>query len=406
MRDGQMRILYHHRTQGRGAEGNHIVSIVTALRGLGHHVDVLSPPGVDPFSAAATIPVDKARTSTRGWASAWKFISLHLPNWLFELGEVFYNIPAGLRLRRALRAGSYDLVFERYAFYLVAGAIMAGRAGCAFLLEANEAAGIRNRARPLSFAALCRGFERFLLRRCTVVHAVSSSLGGLLVENGLDPGRLVVVPNGFDVGRLRINTSREQMRARFGLQDALVVGFAGWFDRWDRLDFMVEVFERLRPAHPALKLCLVGAGPAVAEMTARLESSPYRADVVMTGAVPRTEVYDCIQMFDIGMLPHSNDFGSPIVMFEMMALRIPLVVPSVPPVMDVHRSGDTAEIFTPLDRDVCVAALSRVVGDADYRRALADRSHAMLLRDYTWRNAAERILAKLGEARPPQQPSG
>jgi glycosyltransferase involved in cell wall biosynthesis len=397
IRERPLRILYHHRTQGRGAEGNHIVSIVTALRGLGHHVDVLSPPGVDPFSASATIPVDKARTSTQGWASAWKFISLHIPNWLFECGEIFYNIPAGMRLRRALRAASYDLVLERYAFYLVAGVLMARRAGCAFLLEANEAAGIRNRARRLSFPRLCHRFERFLVRRSTAVHAVSSSLGQLLIESGLEQRRLAVVPNGFDVDRLRINQSREVMRTRYGLGDSLVVGFAGWFDRWDRLDFMLEVFERLRASRPRLKLCLVGAGPAVAELTVRLDASPYRSDVVLTGAVPRTEVYDCIQMFDIGLLPHSNDFGSPIVMFEMMALRIPLALPRLPPIEDVHRHGITAEIFSPLDCDDCVGALARVIDDENHRRDLADRSYAMLVNDFTWRNAAARLISKLEE---------
>lgn len=393
-----LRILYHHRTQGRGAEGNHIVSIVTALRGLGHTVDVLSPPGVDPFSASASVPVDKARTRTRGWASAWKMVSLYMPNWLFEIGEIIYNVPAYMRLRRALRQGFYDLVFERYAFYLVAGAIAARRAGCRFLLEANEACGICNRARRQSFQRFCGAFERFLLRRCTAVHAVSSSLGRLLTGAGLDPAHLAVVPNGFDVGRLRLGRSREQMRAQLGYGNEIVIGFAGWFDHWDRLDLMLKVFEELRRTRPWLRLCLVGAGPAIAGLTARLESSPYRADVQLTGAIARAEVYDYIQVFDVGMLPHSNDFGSPIVMFEMMALRIPLVLPRLPPIEDVHGHGRTAEMFTPLDVAQAGTALARVVDDGDYRRMLADAGYAMLTETYTWTNAAVRILARLDGA--------
>ncbi|HWL64120.1 MAG TPA: glycosyltransferase [Steroidobacteraceae bacterium] len=393
-----LRILYHHRTQGRGAEGNHIVSIVTALRGLGHTVDVLSPPGVDPFSAGASVPVDKARTRTRGWASAWKMVSLYMPNWLFEVGEIIYNVPAFLRLRRALRDGSYDLVFERYAFYLVAGAIAARQAGCRFLLEANEACGIRNRARHQSFPRLCASFEKFLLRRCTAVHAVSSSLGRLLLGAGLHPARLAVVPNGFDVGRLRLARSREQMRAHLGYRDETVIGFAGWFDHWDRLDLMLQVFEDLRRTRPFLRLCLVGAGPAIAGLTARLESSPFRGDVQLTGAIPRAEVYDYIQTFDVGMLPHSNDFGSPIVMFEMMALRMPLVLPRLPPIEDVHEHGVTAELFTPLDVAEAAAALARVVDHPDSGRKLADAGYAMLTETYTWTNAARRILGRLDEA--------
>jgi len=172
-----MRILYHHRTQGRGAEGNHIVSIVTALRALGHEVDVASPPGVDPFDPASTIPVDKAKTETRGWSSVWKWMSRKLPNWLFELAELGYNIPAYFRLRKLLRTGKYDLLFERYAFFLVAGARAARRCGVPFLLEVNEVSGIPNRARRQTFQRLCAATERYIFRRCTVVHAVSSWLG-------------------------------------------------------------------------------------------------------------------------------------------------------------------------------------------------------------------------------------
>ena len=245
-----MRILYHHRTQGRGAEGNHIVSIVTALRALGHQVDVLSPPGVDPFDPASTIPVDKAKTQTRGWGSLWKLMSRKLPNWLFEFAELFYNVPAYFRLRRALSRGKYDLLFERYAFYLVAGAVAAKHAGVPFLLEVNEVNGIPNRARKQSFVKLCGDAERFIFRRCTVVHAVSSWLGEQAVVAGLDRSRLVVVPNGFEIARLKLGRSRDDMRRQLGLDGGIVIGFAGWFDHWDRLDLLVDLFEELRREHP------------------------------------------------------------------------------------------------------------------------------------------------------------
>ena len=393
-----MRILYHHRTQGRGAEGNHIVSIVTALRALGHQVDVLSPPGVDPFDPAASIPVDKARTTTRGWGSLWKLMSRKLPNWLFEIAELVYNVPAYFRLRRALSAGRYDLVFERYAFFLVAGAVAARRSGCRFLLEVNEVSGIPNRARKQSFPRLCARLERFIFRRCTLVHTVSSWLGERAVEAGLERPRLVVVPNGFEVARLKLRRSREEMRRQLGVDRGLVLGFAGWFDRWDRLDFLVDVFDDLRRSHASLRLCFVGAGPAAEDLAVRVARSPFASDIVLTGAVARQEVYDFIQTFDIGVLPHSNVFGSPIVMFEMMGLSIPLVLPRLPPIEDVHRDGDTALTFPPLEFAACRTAVVRMLDDRAERESIAARAHHMLLTRHTWRDTATRILAALPPA--------
>jgi glycosyltransferase involved in cell wall biosynthesis len=397
----RLRILYHHRTQGRGAEGNHIVSIVTAMRAEGHQVDVLSPPGIDPFDPGSTIPVDSTGNRLRGWSSIWKAVSCHLPSWLFEIAELAYNIPSYLRLRKALRAQKYDLLFERYASYLVAGAVAARRAGCLFALEINDVSGVPNRVRPQHFPRLCSAVERWLLKRCDLAHAVSSYLGDRLVEVGVPAKRVVVVPNGFDIERIRISMSRAQMRTQQGFtEEHVVIGFAGWFVPWDRLDFMVEVFAEAHRQLPQLRLCLVGDGDPAREIIARLQGTDLEGAVVLTGGVPRARVYDYIQMFDIGMLPHSNPFGSPIVMFEMMGLKVPVLAPRLPPIEDVHVNDETALLFQPLDRQECLGQLLRLGRSDELRNQLSERAFIRLGAEHTWRRTAQRILAAL-----PQSPA-
>ena len=393
-RPARLRILYHHRTQGRGAEGNHIVSIVSALRALGHHVDVLSPPGVDPFDVAGTIPVDKAATATQGWSSVWKLVSRRLPNWLFEIGEIAFNLPAYFRLRRALRLTSYDLVYERYAFYLLAGMFAAREAGCRFVLEVNELSGVPDRARHQSFPILCGWFEKRLLPGCDMVHAVSSYLADRALAQSVEPSHLIMVPNGFNVVRIRLTRERSAMRERLGFtDDDVVIGFAGWFDRWDRLDFLVRVFAALRQHCPRSKLCLVGDGPAAKDARLQIEKAGLTSAVMMTGAVERGEVYNHIQIFDIGILPHSNIFGSPIVMFEIMGLGIPLVAPKLPPIIDVHPRGDTALLFEPLNLADCVTQLTVLVDSPCTRSEIAARAMDRMIQNHSWEETARRILA-------------
>lgn len=390
-----MRILYHHRTQGRGAEGNHIVSIVTGLRALGHEVDVLSPPGVDPFDPQLTLPIDEQRGGASGWSSLWKTLSQHMPKWLFEIAEIVFNVPAYFRVRAALKRHKYDLLFERYATYMIAGALAARAAGCQFALEVNDVSGVADRVRPQLFPRLCAWVERRLIARCDLGHAVSSYLGERLIEIGLPRERLVVAPNGFQLERMRLAHDRDTMRRRYGLQDSLVLGFAGWFVGWDRLDFLIEVFAQLQRRHPQLKLCLVGDGKPMQAVRDTIRGTALEAAVVHTGAVPRTEVYDHIQMFDIGILPHSNLFGSPIIMFEMMGLKVPLAAPRLPPIQDVQRDGQTALLFEPLDLESCVRQVLRLVESAELRATLAERAFQKLVAEHTWTRTAERILAGL-----------
>ena len=386
-----MKILYHHRTQGRGAEGNHIVSIVTGMRSLGHEVDVLGPPGIDPFDRDATIPTSQSGEA-KGWSGFWSFVSNRLPGALFEVAEIFYNVPAFFRLRTALREKEYDLVYERYATYLVAGTLASRRCACPLLLEINEISGVADRVRKQHFKRFCSFVERWLLRRCDYAHVVSSYLGDAVIRMGFAKERVTVAPNGFDVDRIVTNVSRDHMRQRFGFSDCIVIGFAGWFVSWDRLDLLVSVFSEIYAEDNRLRLCLVGDGDVVHEIIGELGDTPTRDAIVVTGPVPRDTVYDHIQMFDIGVLPNSNMFGSPMVMFEMMGLGIPIVAPRLPPIEDVLVHEECALLFDALETQAMRQQLSQLIASQELRRELADNAFGRLRAKHSWRATAARIL--------------
>lgn len=387
-----LNILYHHRTQGRGAEGVHITSIVRALEAMGHTVTIVSPPGVDPLNPANSAPVDKSRVKTGGVQTVWKWISRHLPNALFELAEIAYNIPAYLRLRRILARQNFDLIYERYAFYLLAGAMLARKHGIPFVLEANEVSGIANRARPQAYPRLCSRFERVLFRMCTAIHTVSSELKRMILNQQIEADRVHVVPNALDVDRVSPRAKSPALLNRYDLAGKFQLGFAGWFDEWDRLDFFVEVFRILRTRHPDLRLILIGDGPVVVSVKRKIADYGLQQDVIFTGPVPRTEIYDYLSLIDIAVLPHSNNFGSPVVMFEFMGLKIPLVAPRLPPIEDVHTDGLTALLFNPLDVETCVHAIDRLIQSPELREKVSGNSLVKLRNEHTWKQNAALIL--------------
>ena len=394
----KLTILYHHRTQGRGAEGAHIASIVHALRSMGHEVIVVSPPGIDPLDPEASTPVDKARVRTAGIQTVWKLVSRALPNFLFEIAEILYNLAAYRRLAALLARGKIDLIYERYAFYLVAGAVLARRHRIPLVLEANEVSGISGRARPQSYPRLCARFERFLFDRCTGILTVSSHLRDRILGRGVPAERVRIVPNGFDVARVAGVARSEELAERLGVGPRCTVGFAGWFDHWDRLDFFIEVFRRVKERHRDIALLLIGDGPVLPQARRLVKDAGLDADVIFAGAVPRSEVYRYLQLIDIAVLPHSNDFGSPVVMFEFMGLRKPVVAPRLAPIEDVHKHEQTALLFTPLDAQDCARNIERLLASPRLREELAESAYQILTTRHTWRRNAEAILEAAGVA--------
>ncbi|HVY62493.1 MAG TPA: glycosyltransferase, partial [Planctomycetota bacterium] len=124
-----MKVTYHHRTLGDGAEGVHIAEIVRALRRLGHEVDVVALVG-EPAPDAAPVTANPRAA----WIDA---LRRRVPRALFELAEMGYGLAAGARLLARTRRARPDFIYERYGLANLAGALASRALGVPLLLEVN-----------------------------------------------------------------------------------------------------------------------------------------------------------------------------------------------------------------------------------------------------------------------------
>jgi glycosyltransferase involved in cell wall biosynthesis len=395
-----MDFVYHHRTAGRGGEGLHIMHVVQALEAAGHQVGIVSPPGVDPRRTAGAVPLDKGERAPAGITRLWKWVSCAAPQLLFELAELAYNAFAAAALAAAFARRPRAVLYERYAFFLCAGVWVAKLFGRPVILEVNEVTGIE-RARPQRALRVMAAIERWVFARADHIVTVSSFLRDQVVARGGRPGCVYVVPNAIDPERFRA-VDPAPVRARLGLDGCLTVGFVGWFDRWDRLDLLIDAVRELSARHPRLRLLLVGDGPVRGELQTRLERDGLERQVVLTGAVPKADVPAHIGAMDICVLPDSNRFGSPMVLFEFMAMARAVVAPDVPPVRDVVQDGETGLIVSP-GAGSLQQALDRLLADPVLRSTLGQRARAQVLARHTWAATAARIVELAGEARYVQQ---
>ena len=391
-----MKILYHHRTQGRGAEGVHITSIVKSFEKMGHEVTVLSPPGVDPMHHAGNAPVDKSNVKTSGINSVWKFISKNLPNFMFEFAEILYNLPARRRLSKALSTQQYDMIYERYAFYMFAGVACARKYKIPLILEANEVSGINERARRQSFPGLCRLFEGYIFRRCTSIHTVSSYLKAMILKHGISDGTVVIAPNAVDPLKFSNKINSSDLVFSLNLQGKTVIGFAGWFDNWDRLDLLIDVFIKLKKDYSELILLLIGDGKVLQAVRDKARLAQVEDSVILTGPVKRDVVQKYLSLLDIAVITHSNEFGSPVVMFEFMGLSIPVVAPKLMPITDVLVDRETALLFDIKNMDGMESCVRQLLDNPALAKSIADKAYTKLMAHHTWDDNARHIIESSG----------
>ena len=382
-----MNILYHFRTQGTGAEGVHIAGVARAMEALGHRVTFSSPTGIDPRTSAGANPFAARK---RGLLAR---LAARLPGVLFELLELAYNVPAFFRNGRLLSRTEAGLLYERHAFFLCSTALLARWRGVPLVVEVNELVG-DERVRPdpwLSF--LARISDRLTFRLATLVVVVSPHLQRRIVALGVAKERVLVLPNAVAEESLDVPADGAAVRARLGLGDAVVVGFVGWFVPWHRLGNLVAQFAALAPAHPALRLVLLGDGTlreALAEQARQL-----RVEVIFPGAVAHEEVPAYLAAMDIAVVPHSNAYRSPIKLFEFMARACAVLAPRVEPVEMVIRHEENGLLFDPESPTDLRAQLARLANDPALRARLGKQAAADVRERHTWRRNAEAVFANV-----------
>lgn len=162
------------------------------------------------------------------------------------------------RLTRMMRGEKYDLVHTHLYRACVYGRIAARLAGVRATVATEHSLGqaeIEGRPLTRGTRALYLATER--LGSATV--AVSATVAGRLLDWGVPPARIHVVPNGIDARRFRFDQHvRLATRAQLGLPtDAFVVGGVGRLVPGKRFDLLV----RAVAAVPGARLLLAGDGP-------------------------------------------------------------------------------------------------------------------------------------------------
>ena len=357
----------------------------------------MSPPGVDPLQAAGTTPIDKGHVTVSGIHRLWKWISRHSPDLLFELIELAYNIYLPQRLVPLFRRNPKAYYYERYAFFMLAGVWIAKWMGHVVILEVNEVAGV-HRARHQVLVPLSKWIERIVFQKADVIATVSSFLRQEIIRRGGVADQVHVLPNAVDPGVFEAAAGRgKDIRRELKLENTIVAGFVGWFDRWDRLDVLVEVAQELRGSWPQLRVLLVGGGPVELELKEEVRREHLEKIVILTGPVPRAQVPSYIDAMDICVLPDSNMFGSPLVLFEFMAMGKAVIAPDLLPIRDVLSQDVTGILIEPKNRQALHGALVRLLENPTLRLSLGAQAKHKVFIQHTWLANAAKVVALGGQ---------
>ncbi len=380
-----MKVLYSHRTRSADGQYVHIEALTTALAKQGCDLTLCSPDGIEKLDGAARRRMDA------GTGEA-KSLKAFMPKAVYELMELAYSVPAWWRLRKAAKKTIPAVIYERYNLFFLSGLWLKKQTGLPYILEVNAPLREeREKHGGLSLDWLARWTERQVWRGADILLPVTQSLADKLIEEGVDPHKIHIMPNGIHAEQYN-SLDNSTIRNRYDLHGKTVLGFTGFVRDWHGVDMALEYIASRQ--NPALHCLIVGDGPHLPELKRQTASLSIENHVTFTGVVQRTELPDYVAAFDIALQPRVTSYASPLKLFEYMAAGKAIIAPAQDNIREVLEDTRDALLFKPDDEDAFFDALDRLVSDQALRQCLGHAAQQKIQsRDLTWDGNARRVIS-------------
>jgi glycosyltransferase involved in cell wall biosynthesis len=206
-----------------------------------------------------------------------------------------------------------------------------------------------------------------------------------------------VIFNGVDTAHFAPGGPPARERKALGLAETdVVAAFAGRLIGWKGVRYAVEALAHTALAQRPVKLLVVGDGPERAALARRAGELGVASRVVFVGSVPHAEVPSWYALADIGVFPSIADESFGITIAECMSCARPVVASYIGGIPEVvGNEGSAGRLVPPEDPGAIAASLAELADDAGLRQRIGEAARARIVREFTWRDSAERMLAAM-----------
>lgn len=258
-----------------------------------------------------------------------------------------------------------------------------------------------------------RKVECLVARNAQRVFTLTNPMAEELVERGVEPHRIELLPNSCDPDRFTPRPRDTELGDRLGIPAGVpVIGYVGSFAPYEGLEDLTAACATLRQKGIKFRLLLVGGEKAsdsskgpVTEEIERIAAEEGLGDwLVMTGRIPHEEVEAHYSLIDIAPFPRRSqpvtEMVSPLKPLEALAMEKAVVVSSLRALTEMIEHDTTGLVFEKGNNHAFADVLERLILDPDLRLRLGTVGRRWVETERTWVATAGRVERALTADRP------
>ena len=303
---------------------------------------------------------------------------------------------AGL-LREAVRTFAPEVLVVRWTPYDWALDAVLEAADCPVIAEVNAV---------LDDEAAIAGTTRFPesvyrrelrhVREADAVTTVTQEVAEQVVGLGVGRGRITVVRNGVDPVLFAPGAESEPETRNWASQYDAVLALCGSMFATLDTSTMATAMRELSLSHPRLGFLFIG--PTRDALVEHLELTPGLLNRTRcTGPVAHGRVPEHLCAATIAWAAFRNEYGSPLKLYEYMAMALPVAIAAKGEAQHVVDSAKCGKCVARWDSVGLAEAIARLLDLSPAERStLGIRGRRWVRANATWRQAAKGVLGAVG----------
>lgn len=232
--------------------------------------------------------------------------------------------------------------------------------------------------------AMFERLERFIYRQADLVTAHSEGNREHVLAKGIDPKKVVTVPNWIDTDTIKPGPKENTFRKEFCLDDKFVVSFAGVIGYSQDLDTVIETANYHRESKNILFL-IVGDGVEKERLQEKVKNLKL-TNVMFLPMQPKDKYEMLIAASDVCLVNLHKEVKTPVVPSKLLSI----MAAGRPVLASLPLQGDAPKIINESGCGICVGAgdasglakaLSQLAADEQLRNTCGKKG-----REYAERN--------------------
>jgi glycosyltransferase involved in cell wall biosynthesis len=241
---------------------------------------------------------------------------------------------------------------------------------------------------------LTRALETHCMKSADLVVTLGEAMRDEILERGVDPDKVIIVPNGVSEEFLRpLPDDQGRLRASLGIQPGEhVVGLVSSLVAHEGIGTLLEAVKILGDRGIRTRALIVGDGPERPAL--QRQAQALGIDAIFPGRVPMSQVRAYHAVLDAFVVPRTPDrvcqLVTPLKPVEAMASGLPVVVSGVKALSEIVNDKVTGLLSPPLDAAALADALAALLDSPELRAELGANAREWVARDRTWAHNAAR----------------